>query len=142
MTAAAGVPEWPAEGLTRVPYWVYCDPEIYDREQLEVFRGATWNFLCFEAELPRPNSYRRSNLGDMPVVVTRDREGKLHAFERHRGSDRPQFFASGVAVGSMAQSPVLHNLRRHPQVQSCFVRMPFSLRQQLAFPDPKCDCWV
>jgi anthranilate 1,2-dioxygenase large subunit/terephthalate 1,2-dioxygenase oxygenase component alpha subunit len=89
MTAAAGVPQWPAEGLTRVPYWVYCDPEIYDREQVEIFRGATWNFLCFEAELPGPNSYRRSTLGDMPVVVTRDREGKLHAFENrcaHRGS--------------------------------------------------------
>ena len=89
MTAAAGVPAWPAEGLTRVPYWVYCDPEIYDREQVEIFRGATWNFLCFEAELPGPNSYRRSTLGDMPVVVTRDREGKLHAFENrcaHRGS--------------------------------------------------------
>jgi len=88
MTAAAGVPAWPAEGLTRVPYWVYCDPEIYDREQLEIFRGATWNFLCFEGELPSPNCYRRSSLGDMPVVVTRDREGRLHAFENrcaHRG---------------------------------------------------------
>src|SRR5229473_3445085 len=89
MTIAAGVREWPAEGLTRVPYWVYCDREIYDREQAEIFRGATWSFLCLEAELPRPNSYRRSSLGAMPVVVTRDKDGALHAFENrcaHRGS--------------------------------------------------------
>src|SRR6266851_6337989 len=89
MTIAAGVREWPAEGLTRVPYWVYCDREIYDREQAQIFRGATWSFLCLEAELPGPCTYRRSSLGAMPVVVTRDRDGKLHAFENrcaHRGS--------------------------------------------------------
>jgi phenylpropionate dioxygenase-like ring-hydroxylating dioxygenase large terminal subunit len=85
----AGVRDWPAEGLTRVPYWVYCDPEIYDREQAQIFRGPTWSFLCFEAELPRSNSYRRSNLGTMQVVVTRDGDGRLHGFENrcaHRGS--------------------------------------------------------
>ena len=85
----AVVRNWPAEGLTRVPYWIYCDPEIYEREQVQIFRGSTWSFLCFEAELPRPNSYRRSNLGTMPVVVTRDAEGTVHAFENrcaHRGS--------------------------------------------------------
>ena len=80
---------WPAEGLTRVPYWVYSDPGIYAEEQARIFRGPTWNFLCLEAELPRPNSYRRTGLGAMPVVVTRDKDGNLHAFENrcaHRGS--------------------------------------------------------
>src|ERR1700694_2008511 len=89
MTITAGARDWPAEGLTRVPYWVYCDRDIYDREQAQIFRGATWNFLCLEAELPSPNTYRRSSLGAMPVVVTRDRDGKLHAFENrcaHRGA--------------------------------------------------------
>src|SRR5262245_47859747 len=88
-TMTAGMRDWPAEGLTRVPYWVYCDPEVYEREQTQIFRGPTWSFLCFEAELPQPNSYRRSNLGIMPVVVTRDAAGSLHAFENrcaHRGS--------------------------------------------------------
>jgi anthranilate 1,2-dioxygenase large subunit/terephthalate 1,2-dioxygenase oxygenase component alpha subunit len=86
---SAAVRQWPAEGLTRVPYWVYSDPELFEREQERVFRGATWNFLCLEAELPAPNCYRRSQLGAMPVVVTRDKDGALHAFENrcaHRGS--------------------------------------------------------
>ena len=77
------------KGSTRVPYWVYSDRDIYETEQERIFRGPTWNFLCLEAELPRPNSYRRSNLGEMPVVVTRDKDGALHAFENrcaHRGS--------------------------------------------------------
>ncbi len=89
MTLAARTRHWPPEGLTRVPYWLYSDREIYEAEQEKIFQGATWNFLCLEAELPRPGTYRRSNLGAMPVVVTRDQEGALHAFENrcaHRGS--------------------------------------------------------
>ncbi len=89
MTIAAERRRWPAEGLTRVPYWVYSDRDVYEEEQARIFRGPTWNFLCLEAELPNPNTYRRSGLGAMPVVVTRDRDGMLHAFENrcaHRGS--------------------------------------------------------
>src|SRR5262252_2890115 len=89
MTIAAERRRWPAEGLTRVPYWVYSDRDVYEEEQARVFRGPTWNFLCLEAELPNPNNYCRSSLGAMPVVVTRDRDGTLHAFENrcaHRGS--------------------------------------------------------
>src|ERR1700748_2260108 len=80
---------WPAEGLTRVPYWLYTDRELYAQEQERIFRGNTWTFLCLEAELPTPNSFRLSNLGDMSRVVTRDKDGAIHAFENrcaHRGS--------------------------------------------------------
>src|SRR5437016_12483363 len=81
--------QWPAEGLVRVPYWIYSDRDIYEAGQERIFRGATWNFLCLEAELPGPSTFRTSNLGEMPVVVTRDGDGALHAFENrcaHRGS--------------------------------------------------------
>src|SRR5262245_14750353 len=81
--------QWPAEGLTRVPYWVYSDRDLYADEQERIFRGATWNFLCLEAELPGPNTFRTTQVGDMSVVVTRDKDGALHAFENrcaHRGS--------------------------------------------------------
>lgn len=80
---------WPSEGLTRIPYWIYSDRDLYAEEQARIFRGDAWTFLCLEAELPRPNTFRVSNLGDMPVVVTRDRDGVIHAFENrcaHRGS--------------------------------------------------------
>ena len=80
---------WPAEGVTRVPYWVYQDPDIYLREQERIFRGATWNFLGLEAELPKPGDYKTTFVGEMPVVVTRDSKGELAAFENrcaHRGA--------------------------------------------------------
>jgi anthranilate 1,2-dioxygenase large subunit/terephthalate 1,2-dioxygenase oxygenase component alpha subunit len=81
--------EWPAAGVTRVPFWVYSDQALYVREQERIFRGDTWSFLCLEVELPKPNTYRTSNVGAMPVVVTRDNEGVVRAFENrcaHRGS--------------------------------------------------------
>src|SRR5262245_14643833 len=89
MTTAAQSHHWPAEGLTRVPYWIYSDRDVYEQEQARIFQGPTWSFLCLEAELPGPSTYRRSSLGTMPVVVTRDADGNLHAFENrcaHRGA--------------------------------------------------------
>ena len=80
---------WPAEGATRVPYWVYQDDEIYREELARIFRGPAWNYLCLEAELPEPKSYITTFVGDMPVVVARDANGDIHAFENrcaHRGA--------------------------------------------------------
>src|SRR3984893_11036311 len=81
MTIAAERRCWPAEGLTRVPYWVYSDRDVYDEEQARIFRGSSWSSLCPEAGLAGPHSYRRPSLGAMPVVVTRDQDSSLHAFE-------------------------------------------------------------
>jgi len=81
--------EWPAEGVTRVPYWVYQDEDIYREEQERIWRGAAWSYLCLEAELPEPQSFVTTFVGDMPVVVTRDAKGALHAWENrcaHRGA--------------------------------------------------------
>src|SRR3954464_12693831 len=80
---------WPAEGATRVPYWVYQDAEIYREEQRRIFHGPAWSYLCLEAELAEPASFVTTFVGDMPVVVTRDPKGALHAFENrcaHRGA--------------------------------------------------------
>ena len=88
-STAATPRHWPDEGLTRVPYWVYQDPAIYQDEQAKIFRGPVWNFLCLDAELTGPNTWRTSNIGEMPVVVTRDADGALAAFENrcaHRGA--------------------------------------------------------
>ena len=89
MAAPSQFPAWPTEGLTRVPYWVYQDADLYRSEMDRVFRGRSWNFLCLDVELPAPNTFRLSDVGDMPVVVTRDAEGAIHAFENrcaHRGA--------------------------------------------------------
>jgi anthranilate 1,2-dioxygenase large subunit/terephthalate 1,2-dioxygenase oxygenase component alpha subunit len=80
---------WPLEGVTRIPYWIYQDENIYRREQERIFRGATWNFLGLEAELPNPGDFKSTFVGETPIVVTRGPQGELHAFENrcaHRGA--------------------------------------------------------
>ena len=54
---------WPKR-LTRVPYWIYSDADIFAAEQARIFQGEPE--LPLEAELPGLNTYRRSNLGAMP----------------------------------------------------------------------------
>lgn len=80
---------WPDEGLTRVPYTVYQDAGIYAAEQARIYRGPVWNFLCLACELPNPGDYRVTQVGETPVVVTRDHDDGLNAFVNrcaHRGA--------------------------------------------------------
>jgi len=80
---------WPREGLTRVPFWVYADDDIHARERQAIFRGPVWNYLCLACELPEPGDFRVTAVGEVPVVVTRDRDGGLNAFINrcaHRGA--------------------------------------------------------
>lgn len=80
---------WPAAGLTAVPYQVFCDPGVYTREQERIFRGPTWSYVGLEAELPTPGDFKATFIGDTPVVVSRDKDGLLHAFVNrcaHRGA--------------------------------------------------------
>lgn len=80
---------WPAEGVTRVPYSVMADPAIYALELQRIFRGACWHYLCLEAELPEPGTFRTTYIGDTPVIVTRDKEGGVHGLVNrcaHKGA--------------------------------------------------------
>ncbi|RTL56829.1 MAG: Rieske (2Fe-2S) protein [Rhodocyclaceae bacterium] len=80
---------WPEEGVTRVPFWVYQDQEIYASEQRKIYQGSVWNYLCLEAEVAKPGDYRTTFVGDMPIIVTRDQDDEIYAFENrcsHRGS--------------------------------------------------------
>lgn len=81
---------WLAEdGVSRVPYWVFQREDVARHEQETLFHGPTWNYLCLEAELPDIGDFVATHVGETPVIVTRDRDGELYAFENrcaHRGS--------------------------------------------------------
>lgn len=89
LQAETGRPAWPAEGWTRVPYWVYSDPEIYQRE-LEVFHyGKTWNYVALACEVPEKGSYKRNWIGERQVIVVRGNDEQIHVLENrcgHRGA--------------------------------------------------------
>jgi anthranilate 1,2-dioxygenase large subunit len=81
-------PLWP-NGLTRVPYWAFQSAAVYKDEQTRLFQGPHWNYLCLEAEIPEPGDFKTSFIGETSIVVTRDSDGELYAFENrcaHRGA--------------------------------------------------------
>ena len=80
---------FPRRDGSRVPYDVFTSPEIYALEQERIFRGPTWSFLGLEAEIPNAGDFKRSYIGETPVVMTRDQNGELAAWVNrcaHRGA--------------------------------------------------------
>jgi len=85
---SASPPSWIGD-LTRVPYWVYRDEGLPKAEQERIFEGPVWNYLCLEDEIANPGDWRTTGVGRMPVVVARDNNGSIAAFENrcaHRGA--------------------------------------------------------
>ena len=70
---------WPAEGTARVPYRMFCDPDIYQAELSRIFLGPTWQYLALAGELPQPGDYLTTFVGETPVIVTRGHDGEIHA---------------------------------------------------------------
>jgi anthranilate 1,2-dioxygenase large subunit len=83
-------PKWSrADGVRRVPYWLFQRQDVYELEKQKLFGGPTWNFLCLEAELKVAGDFEAVSVGETPVIVTRDFDGEIYAFENrcsHRGS--------------------------------------------------------
>jgi salicylate 5-hydroxylase large subunit len=79
---------WPTADSSRIPYWVYTDPELYREELARIFYGPVWCYAGLAAEVPQPGDFRRTTLGEVPVILTRDRQGALHVVVNrcaHRG---------------------------------------------------------
>jgi len=81
---------WPSDPeAALVPYQVFTDPDIYDREQQRIFRGDNWCFVALAAEIPNAGDYKATYIGDTPVIVTRDHQNDIHVMPNrcaHRGA--------------------------------------------------------
>lgn len=83
------VRQWKKDGSSRMPYWIYTDPEVYRREQERLFNGPHWNYVALEAEIPNPGDFKRSYVGERSVIVVRDEDGSVSVVENrcaHRGA--------------------------------------------------------
>lgn len=83
-------PVQPATGSgCRVPYRVFTDPDYYQREQENIFKGETWSFVALEAEVAEPGDFKSTFIGETPVIVTRASDGTVHVVVNrcaHRGA--------------------------------------------------------
>jgi phenylpropionate dioxygenase-like ring-hydroxylating dioxygenase large terminal subunit len=76
-----------ADEVIEVPASTYTSPERHDAE-LEVLFLDHPVVLCLSGALPKPGSYLAVDLCETPVLLTRDNDGRVHAFLnacRHRG---------------------------------------------------------
>lgn len=81
--------QWAPNTFSRVPYSVFQREDVLAVEQRKVFEGAVWNYLGLEAEIPNAGDFKTTFVGRMPVVLTRDMDGEIYAFENrcaHRGA--------------------------------------------------------
>ena len=72
---------------TRSPMERYICPQRFASEQENIFKKMPL-IACHSSELPEPGSFLTKQLGEFPVLLTRDKEGEAHAFVnicRHRG---------------------------------------------------------
>ncbi|MDO9505476.1 aromatic ring-hydroxylating dioxygenase subunit alpha [Hydrogenophaga sp.] len=76
------------QGVFRVRRTAFTSQEVFEREREAIF-DRTWLYVGHESEVPGPNSYVTRTPGGRPIIVSRDGDGKLHAFLNactHRGN--------------------------------------------------------
>jgi phenylpropionate dioxygenase-like ring-hydroxylating dioxygenase large terminal subunit len=74
--------------MRSLPWSWYADPTLERVERERIFRRA-WHYVGRTEQFAAAGSYVAADAGGVPIVVTRDRAERLHAFAnvcRHRGS--------------------------------------------------------
>ena len=86
---AADAPrDWGDAPTSRVPGWVYTDPEVYRQELQRFFYQGHWCYVGLECEVPAPGDFKRTAVGERSVILVRDAQGELRVVENrcaHRG---------------------------------------------------------
>ena len=78
----------PEHGLYRGRREAFTDPDLFELEMKYIFEG-NWIYLAHESQLPNNNDYLTTYIGRQPIVISRDKEGELHALINacsHRGA--------------------------------------------------------
>src|SRR5574343_1525763 len=72
---------------------IFTDYAVFNEEMERVFTRS-WLFVGHESLVPNPGDYFTSRMGSEPVILTRDKQRKIHVFHnscRHRGMKVAQY---------------------------------------------------
>ena len=97
---------WPDAGCSRIPNWVYTDPELFAREQERIFAGPSWLYVCLEAEIPKPGDFKRSRLGTSEVVAVRGTDGEIRVLVNRCAHRSAQFCSAPAARPRSSSAPI------------------------------------
>jgi salicylate 5-hydroxylase large subunit len=73
MNAPQVLSRWNKPGSSRVPFWAYTDPQLYQRELDRIFYGGHWSYVGLQAEIPNVGDFRLTQIGERQVIMVRDR---------------------------------------------------------------------
>ena len=77
------------EDPATLSYHWYSDPSVLEAEQQRIF-SRTWQYVGHVDRVAAPGDFFTTHVGELPVVVTRDEDGRLHALRNvccHRGAE-------------------------------------------------------
>lgn len=86
MTSTTAIP-WVDVANGTASREIFVDQDIYRQEQREIF-SRSWLFVGHESQIPNPDDYYVSRMGDEQVILTRDKQGEIHILLNtctHRG---------------------------------------------------------
>lgn len=75
-------------GIFRCRRDIFTNEDLFELEMKHIFES-NWVYLAHESQIPENNDYYTTYIGRQPVVVTRDKQGELHAVINacaHRGA--------------------------------------------------------
>ena len=61
---------------------IFSDQAVYDDEMEKIF-GRAWLMIGHESLVPEPDDFFHTYMGEDPVILTRDGQGRLHALLEH-----------------------------------------------------------
>ncbi|WP_280189837.1 Rieske 2Fe-2S domain-containing protein [Delftia sp. PS-11] len=65
-------------GIFRCRRDIFTNPDLFELEMKYLFES-NWVYLAHESQIPDNNDYYTTSIGRQPVIITRDRQGELHA---------------------------------------------------------------
>lgn len=82
------VDDRPEDGAFRIDRRIFTDADVFELEMRHIFEGG-WVFVGLESQIPNPNDFLTTTIGRKPVLVMRDRDGRVGCFLnscRHKGA--------------------------------------------------------
>ncbi|MBL4622207.1 MAG: Rieske 2Fe-2S domain-containing protein [Immundisolibacteraceae bacterium] len=80
--------DWP-DGLNSVPSSIFSREDVYQLELDKIFYGPLWHPVAHESEIAEPGDFKTFQIGEVPIIINRDMDGKFHTFlnvSTHRGT--------------------------------------------------------
>jgi len=65
-------------GVFRCRRDIFTNPELFELEMKYLFES-NWVYLAHESQIPNNNDYYTTSIGRQPIIITRDKQGELHA---------------------------------------------------------------